>query len=187
MFKAEAFKAEAFKAEVFKTEAHALLVPRWVGVGFAGRYEAILHVVGQWFQAYGSDPRSDSANANNSVDPCCSLTPLGKAQRAVCSRGATRPPFTKATSDSSLGPGVRGLLGQVMRNRLPDLRKQVLDRIGGRFDRFAGKPAAAAAAVLVMKTEGDAAEVVHEFARKPGSQWRRCSWRARHPSSCASR
>lgn len=48
-----------------------------------------------------------------------------------------------------------------MRNKLPEILKPVLERIGHRLERFAGKPAAATA-VLILKTD-DAADVVREF------------------------
>lgn len=60
----------------------------------------------------------------------------------------------------------RRMPGQVMRSKLPELFKPVLDLTGDRFERFAGKPAVAAA-VLVLKTEDDAASVVRELAHEP--------------------
>lgn len=61
---------------------------------------------------------------------------------------------------------LRGLPGQAMRSKLPDLLKPVLDRSGGRLERFAGKPAVGSA-VSILKTEGDAASEVWEFSRDP--------------------
>lgn len=58
---------------------------------------------------------------------------------------------------------VPGLPRQVMRSKLPELPKPVLDRFGNRFERFAGKPASAAAA-LAMKTRDEAVAMVNEFA-----------------------
>lgn len=61
---------------------------------------------------------------------------------------------------------LRGLPGQAMRSKLPDLLKPVLDRSRSRLERFA-RNSAVGSALSILKTEGDAASVVWEFSRDP--------------------
>lgn len=84
---------------------------------------------------------------------------------------ATRSPPVAVGRSVGGGPSaddrrtvVRGLPGQAMQRQLPELLKAFLgsDRIGNRFESFAGK-AAAAAAVAVLRPEAEATSAIFFF------------------------
>lgn len=60
---------------------------------------------------------------------------------------------------------IRGLDGLTSES-LQALLAPLLKRLGGRFDRFGGRPAAASAVVL-LKSESFVREVIHEFEEDP--------------------